>query len=505
MAGIGVTLNRIFSKKSLFTYLAGFGYSTVITVAPMFVVIGAILGAQVFLGFSDVDYFHRELFSDTVLYIFIFSLLAASPMNSVLSRYLSDVIFKEQYQDIMPCFYVGLLMSMGLGCLVSVPFCIHEVVVGGVALYYVFTGYCGFMALLFTFYAMLYLGITKDYVKISLSFLAGMAATLGLAFVLIRWLKWEVTYSVLFSLVVGFVIIGAVEYAIIRSYFRLNSRQYREVLRYFKVYWKLILVNFIYTLGLYAHNFIFWATPMHTVLVKSFVTMMSYDMATCLAMFTNLSATVIFISRVEMHFHARYKAYSEAVIGGRGQDIRNTKRRMFAQMGEEIMSLVRVQFIITVAAFLVCIVFLPRVGFGGVTMQIYPCLCVGYYILFIMYGEVLFLYYFNELNGALLTVGSFLAVTVLGTLAAVSLPQIWYGMGLAAGAFTGFTVGYFRLKRIQRNLDTHVFCTGSLLPRGQGRQPGGKVFDRRAPTPQAPEQETARAVVRRETKKGWRK
>lgn len=41
----------------------------------------------------------RELFSCTVLYIFIFSLLTASPFNSVLSKYMSDVIYEETYED----------------------------------------------------------------------------------------------------------------------------------------------------------------------------------------------------------------------------------------------------------------------------------------------------------------------------------------------------------------------------------------------------------------------
>ena len=76
--------------------------------------------------------------------------------------------------------------------------------------------------------------------------------------------------------------------------------------------------------------------------VKSFVCVTSYDMASCLAMFTNISASVIFISRVEMYFHERYKAYSEAVIGGRGIDIEVTKKRMFRLLGSELMSLARV-------------------------------------------------------------------------------------------------------------------------------------------------------------------
>mgnify|MGYP000122548126 CR=1 FL=1 len=40
-------------------------------------------------------------------------------------------------------------------------------VVGKVDIIYVFTGYCGYIALVLTFYSMLYLSICKDYKKIS--------------------------------------------------------------------------------------------------------------------------------------------------------------------------------------------------------------------------------------------------------------------------------------------------------------------------------------------------
>ena len=117
----------------------------------------------------------RELFSCTVLYIFIFALLTASPFNSVLSKYMSDVIYEETYADIMACYYVGLFLNILLSSLVGIPFCIHEYLVGKVDIIYVFTGYCGYVALALVFYSMLYLSICKDYQKISLFFLMGMA------------------------------------------------------------------------------------------------------------------------------------------------------------------------------------------------------------------------------------------------------------------------------------------------------------------------------------------
>ena len=107
MAGIGVRLNRIFEKNTITTNLIGFSYSTVVTIAPMMVVILNLILMEELLEFSSVGYATRELFSCTILYIFIFALLTASPFNAVLSRYMSDVIYEERYQDILPCYQIG--------------------------------------------------------------------------------------------------------------------------------------------------------------------------------------------------------------------------------------------------------------------------------------------------------------------------------------------------------------------------------------------------------------
>ena len=170
MAGIGVKLNNIYGKRTLTTNIIGMGYSTVMTIAPMLTVIGALCIMEHFLGFDSVGYATRELFSCTVLYIFIFSLLTASPFNSVLSKYMSDIIYEETYEDILPCYYVGMILNITFSALFGIPFCIHEYLVGNVDIIYVFTGYCGFVALVLVFYSMLYLSICKDYKKISFYF-----------------------------------------------------------------------------------------------------------------------------------------------------------------------------------------------------------------------------------------------------------------------------------------------------------------------------------------------
>jgi len=475
MAGIGVRLNRIFSKNTITTNLIGFGYSIVITIAPMFLVIGAVIVMQILLGYSKIDYASRELYSCTVLYIFIFALLTASPFNAVLSRYLSDVIYNETYDDILPCYYVGLAMNILLGSVVGVPFCVREYLLG-VELIFAFISYCGFMALILVFYSMLFLSICKDYKKISVFFLIGMGIAVLFSLVLVKLCKVDVTYSMLISLDTGFVVIGCLELALIRSYFRQNSGKYRDVLWYFKSHWKLTITNTLYTMGMYVHNFVFWSTDMRMEVKGGFVCMPTYDMATCLAMFTNITASMIFISRVEMHFHERYKAYSEAVIGGRGADIQNAKRMMFGQLSEELMNLTRLQFIVSVVIFFICTILLPKIGFGGQIMRIYPCLAAGYFILFIMYSAIIFQYYFNDMTGALMTSVTFCAVTFAGSIFASQRTPLWYGLGVVLGAFSGWAVAYYRLRKMEKTMDVHIFCNGSIMKRGKGAKPSNLVY-----------------------------
>lgn len=158
----------------------------------------------VFSGFlfSRLCY-KRTVFLYGSVYIYFF-LLTASPFNSVLSKYMSDVIYEETYEDILPCYYVGMLLNISLSALVGIPFCIREYLVGKVDIIYVFTGYCGYIALVLVFYSMLYLSICKDYKKISFFFAVGMTVTVFLSFLLVKVFHWGITYGMLFSLTIDF-------------------------------------------------------------------------------------------------------------------------------------------------------------------------------------------------------------------------------------------------------------------------------------------------------------
>lgn len=476
MASLGKTIKKSFEKKTISSTLFGILSSTLTTVAPMLLIMGGIIALYILLDYNSVIYSERVLFTCSILYIFIFSLLCTAPFNTVLSRYITDKIFEEQYDAILPCFYGGLFLNLTTCCVVGIPFYLYSYFIGGIDPVFTFICYVTFLALSMTFYSMLYLSITKDYSKISLFFLLGVIVMILAALLTTKVLHISIIYGMLVSIACGFLTIAISEFAYVKGYFHTNNENYFGFMAYFKEHWQLALTNLLYSLGLYIHNFVFWSMPDHIVVKDTYICYPPYDMATCIAMFTNISASVILITQIELHFHERYKAYSEAVIGGRLLDIEKAKNRMFSLLSYQLMDVVRNQFTISVLLYLLCVVFLPQFGFAGQVMEIYPCLAAGYFVIFLLYSCIIYLFYFNDKAGALMTTFTFVTITAVVSIFARELPAIWYGIGTFSGAFAGWIIAYFRLRWVERNLDEHIFCGGTLVPSKHEAMPTSIVF-----------------------------
>jgi len=483
VAGIGIQLNRIFSKRTVTTSLYGIVFSINYAIGPMLLVILCLLLMYKALGFNEVGYVDRELFSCSLLYIFLFSLLTVAPFNSTLSKYMTDRIYLEHYDDIRPCAYMGIILNLSFSSLLGIPFYLRVILVGHVPAYYVFTSYIGYLSMTLVLAAMIYNSILKHYKKISKFFMFGMLTALLLSLLFRYVLHFSVTYSMLLSLTIGFLQIAIMEFSNILRNFHANSYNYRGAFSYFRIFWKLIVSNFLYIFGLFAHNFVFWSLPWHLVILNSYVCNQPYDLASCIAMLTNISASVLFITRTEMHFHQRYADYTHAVNGGKLDSIEKAKQRMFSTLASQILALVQIQFIVSVVLYLIANILLPLYGFSGMTMQIYPLLSVGYFIAYIMYSGMLFLYYFNDLTGSLISSVIFSSISLGASFISAHLPIMWYGSGFTVAAFCSFTFIYFRLRWVEKNLNYFTFCTGTVLKPAEGEMPPAEVFQREQSAP----------------------
>ena len=478
MAGIGFALKRIFKKDSLISVLSGAAYSTVVVIGPTIIVMCTLLALYGALGYMDIIYTDRELLSSSILYVFIFALLITAPINAVMSRYIADRIFEEAYEDILPSFYTGLAISEFLGAIVGIPFAIRLVVVGKVEVLFVVITYLFFMELITVFYSLTYLTATKDYKIIAVDFLIGMLVAFLFAYMANKVFDCQLIYAVLGGMCLGFFVIAVLQIAYIRHYFVISNNNYRGCLSYFGNLKRLFFGTLLYTLGIYVHNFIFWGVSGHLVIAESYYSYQSYDMAACLAMFTNISAMVIFTVMAETKFHDIYQSYNEAIIGASLKDIEITKKNMFHLLIQQIGYVVRVQAIISVIIFLLIIIFLPDYGFSGLEMTIYPALAAAFFGIFTMYCNIIFLYYFNDSTGTFFTGLIFFLGTLIGSLAATRFEPQFYGTGALFGSLLGWTFSYFRIRYLEKHFDYHIMCSMHVIKAKHTKKPDSVVYRR---------------------------
>ena len=225
MASLGKHVKKSFEKRTISSTLFGILISTMTTIAPMLLVMGGIIALYLLLDYKSVVYSERVLFTCSILYIFIFSLMCTAPFNSVISRYVTDKIFEEQYDAILPCFYGGIFLNLTTCCIVGIPFYLYSYFVGGIDPIFTFTCYVCFLALSMTFYSMLYLSITKDYSKISLFFLLGVIVMVLSALLFNKILHCSVTYSMLAAITCGFLTISLSEFANVKEIGRASCRE----------------------------------------------------------------------------------------------------------------------------------------------------------------------------------------------------------------------------------------------------------------------------------------
>ena len=466
MAGIGFELKKIFTRGGIFNSVRGAFYASLTTIGPLIMIVGLLFSMYVFLDYSSISFAGRELMASTILYVFIFSLITTSPFNSVLSRYIADKIFDEKMDDILPSYYVGMFLNIGLSALMGIPFSLCEYFIGNVNPFYVFSSYCMYVTLAFSFFNMCYITALKEYKKITYSFLFGLSVAFIAAFIMVRVFHIALNEAIIYSFTIGFTLIAICLFAVVKSFFKVNSHNYRETFHYFRKFVPLFLVNLFYILGLYVHNFVFWTSHLQQITVKVFVSAPTYDLATCIAMFINIPTMVIFIVQVETDFHEKYAHYCEAIIGGTHRDILLHKKEMLKTLMYKFVFIFQFQLLINIILYLLCIIFLPRLGISSAVMDMLPSLTVAYFCVFLMYCLVVFMYYFEEIKGALITTALFFSITLVGSIICMLIaPPSFYGTGLCLGALIAMIYAYMKIRNTENRLEYHIFCRGNLIPR----------------------------------------
>ena len=476
MAGIGFELRKIYRKEGITRNALGAIYSSMVTIGPMVLVMCMLLLLYYILGMSHVSYADRELLSSAILYNFIFSVLVTSPFNVTFSRYLADKFFTEDFSDIMDSFYGGILCISVIATLLALPVAWSLYYRGGVSPAFIAATYVQWMSLIFLFFSITYLHATKDYKIIAAFYFAGLGIGTLLASIFATFTNMGVILAIQSGTAIGFFIVAVMIFAYLKRYFSGDGHNFTQALKYMWTCRKFLLANLFYVGGLYVHNFVFWFHPTRSIAGATYYTNQAYDMATCIAMFTNIYLSVSFVVMVETRFHMAYKEYMESILGGTHRVMDKTKLKMFRIMRQQMEQMFGTQVAITTVIFLVVITFGAEIGFDATTLAIYPVLAVAFLGVFMMYCNIVYLYYFADMTGAMLTSLIYFAATLLGAMFSSTLAVRFWGLGFLIGVLSGWTFSFFRLRWIERNIETYMFCDYKIINTMKSSAKGKVVY-----------------------------
>jgi len=456
MAGIGFELKKLFKKEGILNSIKASIYSTIITVGPTLASITLIIIFNTLLKFLGVSMIKRELFQVTLMYSFVFAFIVTSGYSMVLSRYLADKIYIKNYEDIRASLYGSIVVILIIGSIIGGGFYWFS----SLKLAYRIVAYILFIENIIQIVLSTYLTALKNVKIIVRSFVISFIIAI-LNFALIaNFIGLDYILESIVSISIGFLFLILMLYREIEKYFKDCSKNYFEFITYFKKYYSLFFVNLFYALGLYIHTFIFWSNKEINLVVEgTYVYSPVYDIASFYALIVTLPTMIIFIVKIETIFFEKYTRYFFCINNGASyKDIELIKKDMVDSLYREIIYLMSIQLVISIASIIVGSKLLTSLGFTLEMLDIFYMLVLGYYLINVIFVIITILLYFDYKKGALISSLSLFITNAVFTFISIKLGQSYYGSGLLVAGIVSICIAFDILKKFIGDIDYYVFC-----------------------------------------------
>ena len=466
MAGIGFSLRKLFDKRGIFHLCRAYGYAGIISTGPMLLGVALLAGVSFAARIGNMDSHDRQLLNCMLTYSLLMSLFVTSWFNMCVTRFVSDMLYEEKHEKIMPSFY-GSTVIMLVICGVLYGVFLH---VSGVPLMYqvLCLWYC--LILIVVWNEMIYLTAVKDYKSIVLSFCIAMMVgfLLILILILLGYVKIE---TFMLAIIAAYGLLMSRYAKVLLDYFPKREGSNFSFLRWMTQYRSLAVTGGMLNIGLFSHLIIMYFGPLREQVQGLFYGAPQYDVPALFAFFSVLITTINFITSVEVKFYPKYQNYYGLFNDcGAIKDIKQAETEMLAVLRQELIYVGHKQLFTTI----IFIVIVPTVlealplGFTALSAGIFRFLCVGYGTYAIANSIMLIQLYFEDYTGAAVGAALFGVISTGATIWQILYGEtVFFGIGLFAGTIVFYIASVFGLRRRTGKLPYYLLARQNILPRSK--------------------------------------
>lgn len=449
MAGIGLRLQSVITKGTYLQSLTAYLSSAVISSGPWLssVIALSVLSTSV-VTFLTSD--ARLLLFATITYAFGVSLIASGAPQMILTRYLADRLYAADTSKIAAT-CSGMLVAIAPLTLLTLPYLIFA----PFPLIYRLLSVSLAITLTYIWLVVVFLSASRDYVRILLIFLLAYAISIAAIAVLGR------QFGIIGSLggfLLGQVVCLALLIArVLREFSPIEGIDF-GFLRYLGVYRDLGLIGLLYAVGVWGDNVVFWFSSSGVAIAGFYHLNPVYDSAKLLAYLTTIPASASFLVHLESNFYRHYRDYFKYIRekGTLAQIIAH-KEGMAEAAQSGLVRIALIQGSVGTVTFLLAPNLAQFLGTSAQWVQTFRMLTAGVSVGTIMLAVFILLLYLDERGPALRVVGTFTALSLGGSLAALSLGPAFFGVGYLAGALVATTIGLLYLANRLQRLDYLTF------------------------------------------------
>lgn len=451
MAGIGFELNKLVNKKSFFSKVSGYFYTTssclgsmILGFVLLFVIqyVGKSLGQDILISEKFTSYTTNTVFLSMIIFG-VFSL--------VLSRYISDLIYTKREDHILPSFWGTISIIIPLSLIIYAPILIASKI-EAIDITLLLVLLAEFVS---TWVATLYVTILKHYKKITLAF--GLSILLSVILLIICYKIKVINMEIMLATIIasyGVVLVLLIN--ILQKKLNSNSSYTYEFMKWFTKYPLLALTGLFSTMATLIHFYIMWFSSNGKQIQGLIHSAPSYDLPAILAYFSTIITSITFIAVLEPNFYKKYSRYFKLLnSSGSYQQLHVAKKEMVATLKIELRNLILKQIVCTLFFVIIISQILSNLNIGMTKSMIesFKVLCVGYSLYAIGNVILQLQLYFSDNKGAFLSSLILLIVTTVGTILTLFLDQTFWGLGITIGSAVMAAVGSVRLENYLNNLD----------------------------------------------------
>lgn len=453
MAGIGFELRKILKRDSYLSLLQAYTYAGLISAGPWVL---SILGVLL-IGALSVGHIASEVrvvqFQVSVTYLIASSLILTGLLQLGFTRYLADRMFEERDDRVFPNLSGALFVTTTVSGVLAGLVLLLAFRGEGVTYRVLMAG--SFVALCNIWILTIFLSSIKAYRAILVLFAIAYGITVGGA----MWGRDHGLEGLLAAFFVGHVVLlGGMLMLSMTSY---PSDRYLEFdfLGPRRMYGSLLLIGFLFNLGIWTDKFLFWFHPdtSHHVIGPLRASVI-YDLPIFLAYLSIIPGMAVFLVRLETDFVEYHEKFYEAVReGGTLQHIENMRNEMVFRARQGIQEIMKIQMIAVLAVFVAGPSLLGLLGVSDLYLPLLYVDVVAASLQVVLLGVLNVFFYLDQRRLLVLLVVIFFFGNLLFTSASIALGAPFYGYGFALSLLVAVIIGLVMLERKFDDLEYETF------------------------------------------------